>query len=298
MSLTNFVEQEEIRSRINEAYPNQGDSATGPMGSEPRTSDPQRVGTAFDYLCRWWIQRRTDDCTEYRWVAEKSLPVAEERFPDKVSEIEDAIQTAKRHRSEYLETGTATRPLVESALDLASIDTIYRAQRPPDGLGSYDDADIVDCIKLLGALPDSELPQGDEAFLNPTFGAASPLVGGADADLIIDNTLIDIKTVKSPTFKASDWRQLVGYLVLADLHALFHEEGVYQHYDEYRETKLPEIESFCIYFSRYGELSKVPADEIYSAPHYEEFRSWFATKAEEQYPRWSTYFGNLVQDLL
>ena len=298
MSLTNFVEQEEIRSRINEAYPSQGDSATGPMESEPRTSDPQRIGTAFDYLCRWWIQRRIDDCTEYRWVAEKSLPVAEEMFPDKVPEIEDAIQTAKRRQGEYLETGTATRPLVESALDLASIDTIYRAQRPPDGLGNYDDADIVDCLELLGVLLDSELPQGDEAYLNPTFGAASPLVGGADADLIIDNTLIDIKTVKSPTFKASDWRQLVGYLVLADLHALFYEEGVYQYYAEYRETKLPEIESFGIYFSRYGELSKVSADEIYGAPHYEEFRSWFATKAEEQYPQWRAHFGNLVQDLL
>lgn len=33
-------------------------------------------------------------------------------------------------------------------------------------------------------------------ILNPAFGEAAALVGGADADLMIDNTLIDLKTTK------------------------------------------------------------------------------------------------------
>jgi hypothetical protein len=37
--------------------------------------------------------------------------------------------------------------------------------------------------------------------LNPDFGFASKLVGGADADIVLDSTLIDIKTVKAATLK-------------------------------------------------------------------------------------------------
>lgn len=33
--------------------------------------------------------------------------------------------------------------------------------------------------------------------LNPTFGAASELVGAADGDLILDGTLIDVKVNKN-----------------------------------------------------------------------------------------------------
>ena len=49
--------------------------------------------------------------------------------------------------------------------------------------------------------------------LNPTFEGSSD-VGGADADLIVDGTLIDIKTTVNPRIEP-DWiRQLLGYVLL------------------------------------------------------------------------------------
>ena len=49
--------------------------------------------------------------------------------------------------------------------------------------------------------------------LNPTFEGSRD-VGGADADLVVNGTLIDIKTTVRPEIKP-DWiRQLLGYVLL------------------------------------------------------------------------------------
>ena len=50
-------------------------------------------------------------------------------------------------------------------------------------------------------------------ILNPTF-AGSLDIGGADADLVVDGCLIDIKTTISPQIKADFLYQLAGYLLL------------------------------------------------------------------------------------
>ena len=49
--------------------------------------------------------------------------------------------------------------------------------------------------------------------LNPTF-TGSVYVGGADADLVVDRCLIDIKTSTIPQIKAEYLYQLAGYLLL------------------------------------------------------------------------------------
>lgn len=50
-------------------------------------------------------------------------------------------------------------------------------------------------------------------ILNPTF-AGSRDVGGADADMVVDGCLIDVKTSISPQIKAEYLYQLAGYLLL------------------------------------------------------------------------------------
>ncbi len=49
--------------------------------------------------------------------------------------------------------------------------------------------------------------------LNPTF-AGSPDVGGADADMVIDGCLIDIKATVRPSLEPEHLYQLAGYLLL------------------------------------------------------------------------------------
>lgn len=281
MSLTDFIKDPVIRDRLTEAFPNQGTRASTPAKAEWQTQNYMLVGTAFDYLLRFWLRNTIDTCYTRPWVAETSLEFAEQHYPEKVPRIKAIIQEAKRNRDEYLETGTISRSLVESALDLARVDWVYRSGDPPTNIGVYNDGDIVDCIRLLQILNEDAELEGENIHLNPRFGLASSLVSGADADFILDGTLVDVKTTKSATFKADYWRQLVGYLILADLHTTLEKEGVYDAIagDGLTTHQFPEIDSFGVYFARHGELSTTPATVIYDSEEYEEVREWFVEKA-------------------
>ena len=57
--------------------------------------------------------------------------------------------------------------------------------------------------------------QWEKAILNPTFDDLSKIVGGADADLIIDGVLIDIKTKNKLSYNGDDTAQLLGYAAMA-----------------------------------------------------------------------------------
>ncbi len=50
---------------------------------------------------------------------------------------------------------------------------------------------------------------------NPVFGKHSNVVGGADADVICDETLIDFKTQNKLVWRSKDWAQLCGYASFA-----------------------------------------------------------------------------------
>lgn len=80
---------------------------------------------------------------------------------------------------------------------------------------------------------------------NPVF-AGSVDVGGADADLIIDTCLIDIKTTKSKGLDRKTAYQLVAYLLL-------------DYENQYR------IDSLGFYLSRIPALIVWPADEAIAA---------------------------------
>ncbi|SIS21184.1 hypothetical protein [Natronorubrum thiooxidans] len=301
MSLTDFVKQEDVRDRLNAEFPNKGTRASEPVKASWQTRNYMLVGTAFDYLLRWWMRREVNRFQARPWVAETSLELADEICPELKTDIEETIDNAKGHRDEYVDTGTVTRPLVESAIDLARIDGIYRGGVPPTDLGEYDDGDIVDCIRLLEILETTEFLNGQNAHLNPAFGLGSSLVGGADADVILDGMLVDVKVTGRATFKADYWRQLVGYLVLADIHNVFLESGTYDQLgisDEPDIQPLPQIETFGIYFARHGDFSTIPASIVYEADGYTEFRSWFVEAALDYNPRFGTEFGGIFRTIV
>lgn len=89
-----------------------------------------------------------------------------------------------------------------------------------------------------GFSPLLELPH----TLNPTFDGSKD-VGGADADLIVDGTLIDIKTSIRPQITVKFIRELLGYTLL-------------DYSDRYH------IDSIGLYMSRQGILFKWSLDEV------------------------------------
>ena len=108
--------------------------------------------------------------------------------------------------------------------------------------------------------------------LNPTFGEGSILVGRADADIIMDGMLIDIKTTKKPAFTRKYFNQLIGYYILNKIGRI----------DQIEEEV--EIKELVIYYSRHGELVKLQVEEVFKDVNLEEFISWFTEKAKHYFP--------------
>ncbi len=81
-----------------------------------------------------------------------------------------------------------------------------------------------------------------QAILNPNFDGSVD-VGGADADLILDNCLIDLKTTINPKISKLFLYQILGYVML-------------DYSDEYR------IDKVGFYFSRQGQTIQWPVSDL------------------------------------
>lgn len=130
-----------------------------------------------------------------------------------------------------------------------------------------DKKDVEDLRKLI-SLVDPELFKANKVcILNPTFGEGSKLVWGADADLVVDDMLIDIKTVKRLTFSRKYLDQLIGYYTLYKIGGI---DGM---------PNQNEIAKLGVYFSRYSYLYWYDIDEIIDINRIIEFVEWFKARA-------------------
>ena len=150
---------------------------------------------------------------------------------------------------------------------LSKLDVIFRAGYIVEDIEFINNKDVEDLRKFL-SLVDSELFKTNKVcILNPTFGEGSKLVGGADADLVVDDMLIDVKTVKKLTFSRKYLDQLIGY------YALYKIGGI---------DGMPiqnEINKLGVYFSRYGYLYWYDLDDIIDENRFPEFIKWFKKRA-------------------
>ena len=81
-----------------------------------------------------------------------------------------------------------------------------------------------------------------KVILNPTFDGSGG-VGGADADLIVDGCLIDMKAIVKPSMGRQKLYQLLGYVLL-------------DYSDQYR------LKSAGFYFLRQGVIAKWPLNDL------------------------------------
>jgi demethoxyubiquinone hydroxylase (CLK1/Coq7/Cat5 family) len=86
---------------------------------------------------------------------------------------------------------------------LAGLDAIARAGADKLDFASLDNIDPQDIedLRALYNLAEKADFSGRSVLLNPIFGAASFMVGGADADLMIDGTVVGVKTTKKTAYR-------------------------------------------------------------------------------------------------
>lgn len=300
MSLTSFVKKENIRNKIDDWFPKPDFDIEAKIEAPPLTSNYRLVGTAFDYILRFWLERNYPNSARERWVAHHGMKILkkmseEKKIAPKIADkAERALHQGEKRYKKYLETGELTDGLLQSALDLARLDGVFRAPRKaveanPLKFGASNSSDTKDLKSLYRAIPKDKFLSASNVLLNPTFGPASFLVGGADADIILDRTLIDVKTTKYLRLSVKDWRQLVGYAVLSNLsrddsfNTLMMPYMFPSEKEEIETHKIPDLERIGIYFSRHRRLWSISTSQIYDDPKYSDFEEWFVSRASGEF---------------
>lgn len=290
MSLTSFLNVKEVREKFREEFPKLFNfRVKTPLLAPPLTKNYQLVGTAFDYLLRFYIKRLNPNAIESSWVAENSLRriKAELKYlkkrnspDDKISRPlleywckggEKIVSKAKKDYATFLRSGKLGDDIMRSTLLLSKLDFIKRAGYVKGDLEVIDEDDIADLKNLFTVVNPEFFELNKTCILNPTFGEGSILVRGADADLVIGDALIEIKTTKHLQFNQKHFNQLIGYYILYKIGGI----------DKMREEN--EIKKLGIYFSRHGYLHLLNIKDVIEEEKLLGFIKWFKQRAKQEY---------------
>jgi len=230
------------------------------------------VGTAYDYVLRFMLQRKYECMFFHPWVAEQSLA--------RLSNLDDKIKgyrivtNALANLNSYLKTGKIELGLLRSAIGLAQLDMIYRAGTDGENLGSISKDDLLDLNRLTEITNLKLFRPKELIFLNPTFKEASRLVGGADADLLIDDCLVEIKTTNRARFDRDTFNQLIGYYVLSMIGGI----------SFYSQSGQPKIKRLGVYYSRYAQIVSFRVSQIATLKEMKRFVRHFKKIIEKNQP--------------
>lgn len=246
-------------------------SAPLPLQAYPNTDHYALVGTAFDYLVRFELERRNSLAKDRIWVASTAVG---DVLPSMVSSGVCDRETARLYHAVLKEAlefhswwvadrrfGGMPRPKVEAAakvvLCLAKIDPLFRTGTIVPDVNVFDTADVSDIVNLYSIAPWERLggAQGERVLLNPDFGRWSDRLDGADADLVVGSTLIDLKTSKYNDI-SKHFPQLVGYFMLGELY-------------RQDDPSYPSVERAGIYWCRHGYVETFDAKAVLLDPRYE-----------------------------
>lgn len=266
MSLTSILDYRNkvfsgFRTLLKEQFPTPKFTTESQIRVAPIGQNYSVIGMAFDYLLRFELERRYRKSTHAgNWAAEHGLSHFRRRSnspsdgkKSKIDLIYEEFDRCKQVHREYI---NSANPKVDAIIDtcffLSRLEAVYRTagltihyvSLLPENKDDREELrQLMQCCSWGLFRPKTKI------ILNPHFGKASTLVGGADADLIIDDMLIDVKVVKDPKVTRLIYNQLIGYYLLYLI------GGINGH----KKVKLRKL---GIFFARHNVLWTVDVDEV------------------------------------
>jgi len=275
MSLSTFLTKKDVKEKFASTFTlPKITEINNKLLASPLDKRYTLVGTAFDYLFRFYLERINTKAISSTWVAEE-VPQIVKEYKDLHKAATKIVCGAKLAYYDYLETGKIKNKLIEYALLLAQLDPILRAGEVDEHLGRVYYSDISELKKMISIVPKKLFKAKRICVLNPTFGEASALVNGADADLLLDDALIEIKTTMFYKVERRAFNQLIGYYILSLIGGIDNVE------------KKVTIKNIGIYFSRFGSLYCIPVKKFTMQRGFKSFVKWFERRAKKE-----SYFFN------
>jgi hypothetical protein len=284
MSLTSLLNHRDVKTKFKEIFPKPKLIVNKALLAPPLTNHYLLTGTAFDYLMRFFLKHLNPKAITFRWIAEIAqlqtlslhkyvYDIDDDKLTDEtppedkeiIETSEKIIAKAQDNYKKFLMTGRINKNLIRSALLLAQLDPLYRGGYVDEyilnNFGTVADKDIKDLKNLISLVDPKTFKAKKVCLLNPTFGKASKMVGGADVDLVLDDMIIEIKTTKNLQLTRDFFNQLIGYYLLYKIGSI---------------DKLPSkhnIRRLCIYYARYGYLYLINSQDVIDDKSYENLYS-------------------------
>lgn len=272
MSLTTFLKCEGVSAKFREVFALPPVAPLGKLHAEPLTKNYSLVGTAFDYLLRFYLEQLHPSAQAKHWIAEAALMSTLLRNNHSVSrQARIIVRTARERHQTFMQNGRITDDLLRSCVLLAQIDPIFRRDVIVPNFGQIDERDVIDLRNLINLITPATFPIKNVCLLDPTFGVGSQLVEGADVDLVIDEAIIDIKTTINPKLQREYFNQVVGYYILSRIGEI---------------GGLPighHISQIGIYSARFGRLYLFKMEDLASEAAIKAFAQWFVERAQQEF---------------
>ncbi len=271
MSLTSYLSDKnhpELKTKFKTEFPFPGFNFKDTIIAAPMTSNYGIIGTAFDYLLRFYLQfHNKNKCiVNDVWVAEygyEGIKHAWKGDKTNLAKLSKRFSDAQLRHKLFIENGNLTSVLISDTLFLAKLDLYVRCRLIAPDMFIENLLDIEDLNNLFNAINSNNFIVEEICFLNPHFGEGSALVYGADADIILDDTLIDVKVSKNLKIERGYLNQIIGYYILSLIGKINFEYS----------GKI--IKNVGIYFARHGLLWKIPITSLGSDKKIEDFKNWF-----------------------
>lgn len=273
MSLTSFLERrDDVRAYLREAFPRTKALRASPVLVPSSVPFASWIGTGFDYLLRWALLAHFPKYADRgTWIAEHVPARLRSRRSRLTRAVEARIGSARRRLTRFRRTRELTDGLCRSAIELAQIDPLFRAGAGAEYVTApVPRAYVAEVRQLMDIVPLHAFAPQAFGLLNPVFGA-SKLVRGADADIVIDDMIVEIKTSKHSKVTRDQFNQLLGYYMLSLL------GGVVGAPPGHRIRRL------AIYQSRYGRLVIWRVRDLGTQKTFTTAAQWFEQRAREAF---------------
>lgn len=222
------------------------------------------IGHAYDYWLRAYVQRLNHQHKEKSGY-DLTASVTVKMLSSSNTELHHSFEQIITRRNQYIKRMKEDdEQLIRDCMVLGNLDVYYRAGYAPEhGFHTISEDDIEDLFRLTEVTKQvaSFFTVQDKLLCNPEFGLASLLVGGADADLIMDDTLIEIKTESSFGYRAAHVRQLIAYYLLSRLTPSFDAD----------------INKLAVFNPRYGRFNYLEIADIEKEVDMDNFMDRFVT---------------------
>ncbi len=227
-----------------------------PLLCPPLGANPGLVGTAFDYALRFLVQGVNPHLNPVRGALVARLAALDLDRDRTLA----AVDAAEATLSEVASGVPFDAAHARAAVTLASYEVVVRTGRFQALAGVVPAEAWQDVLNLALAVPPELFRAKRQLLLNPQFRAARRF-GGADADLMVDDLLIEVKATKHLSLDGTYLQQLTGYLVLDRLAGTVGSEE--------------KIRQLGVYFARHGVLQVIPVQDAYRPGMLPQLVSWF-----------------------